>query len=273
MTGFLARLAERARNGERPAVVRPDLPPAYAPGLLARAPEADFEGIGIAETPPGADPARQDAPGGGARPTGPGRDPGFPRDAAEIPPPPPAAGPGRSPDRAEPAGSHGTGAPEPEAWPPSAARAGRGPGRPGAAAAPARHLQRPQRPPEPSDAADAVPGRPHDPAAARANPEDFAAVRPDQLAVARISPEPGASRRPTAMPGTGTGGPAPHAAGPPRPGPREPDVHISIGRIEVRLQEAAPAPGGTPGRAQRGPRADPAMPLEEYLRRRSGTSR
>lgn len=69
---------------------------------------------------------------------------------------------------------------------------------------------------------------------------------------------------------TGTGaGPVPQAARLPRPGPREPDVHISIGRIEVRLQEAAAAPASAPHK----PRVNPALPLEEYLRRRSGGSR
>jgi len=283
--GFLTRLAERARGGGSPALVRPDLPPAYAPGLLAQARPADFEGTGLGETWPGADPAGPDAPEGGARPAGPGWDLGPPRDAEEFPPPA-TAGPGRVPDRAEPAGARGTGSPEPEAWPRPAARAGRGPGGTPADAAPARYPQ----PSESFDAAGAAPGHPDDPAASRAGPDELAAVSPSQRFLARIRrddpvtawsrtdqpdaaparAEPRGSRRSTVVPATGTAGPTWQAARPAQPGPREPDVHISIGRIEVRLQEAAaPAPSKT----QRRPPADPAVPLEEYLRRRSGTSR
>jgi hypothetical protein len=262
--GFLTRLAERARGGGQSAAVRPDLPSAYVPGLLARAPAADFEGIGITELWPGADPAARDGPETGARSADPGRDPQLFRDAAEIPPPP-AAGPGRV---AEPAGSGGARRPEPEAWPPPAARAGRGPSRPWADGPPARHQQRRQQPSGAAHAVSVGPANPDDLAPARSGPDSFGAVRPDQPVAPVTDPEPTESRPQAVLRGTGTTGPVPHAAGPPRPGAREPDVHISIGRIEVRLEEATPAPG----RAQRRPRPETAIPLEQYLRHRSGTS-
>ena len=68
--GFLTRLAERALGGGQQAMVRPDLPPAYAPGLLAQAPAPEFEGIGAAGTTSGADSARRAGPETGTWPAG-----------------------------------------------------------------------------------------------------------------------------------------------------------------------------------------------------------
>jgi hypothetical protein len=52
--------------------------------------------------------------------------------------------------------------------------------------------------------------------------------------------------------------------------PSEPVVHITIGRLEVR---AAPPAQPEPARERTRPRSAPAVPLEEYLRQRSGRPR
>jgi hypothetical protein len=263
--GFLTRLAERGR-GERPATVLPDLPPAYASGLLARAP-ADFDEIGVASTRREADPADPDEQGNGGRPAGQGQERGLPPDAAWIAPPA-ATGSGRTAGDDEHARSGGGRATAQDTQEARPAPGGLAAGRPAADAALAGRQQE-QR--EPSRAFAAVGadwgGRLGRPAPVPAVPGDLAAARPGGLAGASTGPRPGDSPSQPPVPWIDAGE-APVTGGPQRRGPREPDVHISIGRIEVRLQEAAAAPISAPRR----PRADPAVPLEEYLRRRSGTA-
>ncbi|WP_406737399.1 hypothetical protein OG365_03645 [Streptomyces sp. NBC_00853] len=65
----------------------------------------------------------------------------------------------------------------------------------------------------------------------------------------------------------GTGGESPHRIA---PLPEETTVHITIGRLEIRSDTARPAPERAPARR---PAREPSVPLEEYLRRRSGGGR
>jgi hypothetical protein len=252
--GFLTRLAERALHGVQPPMVRPDLPPAFTPGLLTRASEPDLEETGIAGTSPAeADPIWPNGPESGGWSASIGSDLDLPpsRDVAKVPPSGPVI-PGRS---AEPEAHE----PEPEVWHPPAQHE---PSHQPTAVAPERYRQRPR---PAADASRTATGE------NRVAPDDAAAApgRPDIPAVARAAPEPEDIWRQAPMLSTGAVGPASQAPRLPPPASREPDVRISIGRIEVRLEEAPVAPP----RVQRPPRAEPALSLEEYLRRRSESSR
>ncbi|MFD9359330.1 hypothetical protein [Streptomyces sp. NPDC060031] len=56
------------------------------------------------------------------------------------------------------------------------------------------------------------------------------------------------------------------------PAPEETTVHITIGRLEIRSNPPRTAAAAEAATARRQPR-QPAVPLEEYLRRRSGGAR
>jgi hypothetical protein len=86
---------------------------------------------------------------------------------------------------------------------------------------------------------------------ARRAPDETPARRPPQPPAARPEPAPTRAERRQAT------APAPAAPG----HERAPDVHVSIGRIEVR----APA---EPPRAPRAAPAAPALSLRDYLRSR-----
>ncbi|MGW8765216.1 hypothetical protein ACWGN5_22210 [Streptomyces sp. NPDC055815] len=93
------------------------------------------------------------------------------------------------------------------------------------------------------------------------------------LAAQPRTPDAGSPRStlPSSPAGRGTGR---RTAGPAAPGaaspPEETTVHITIGRLEIRSGPARPAPAAAPARR---PAREPAVPLEEYLSRRSGGGR
>jgi len=275
--GFLTRLAERATRDGQPAI-RPDLPPVFLPGLLARAPAPDFEETGTAGTPSGGPfSAAPGAPGSGARPAdaGPGRAGPPSHDAGEDPRPrsvrPADSGDSGQGHTAPPEAGHPAAGPAsraPDYLPAVTASEGRHPPSTPAAAGPPGTAARPGR---------GAPGRlggarvrPHEPAVARAGPGELAVVQgTGDPAEPRVRPEPGGTRNGLAVPGSGAAGPESQVPRFPLRASREPDVRISIGRIEVRLQEASAAPA----RAPRPPRPEPVLPLEEYLQRRTESSR
>lgn len=94
----------------------------------------------------------------------------------------------------------------------------------------------------------------------RAAPGRYLMASPDDARPLPHSPgTPGAAPR--------TGGESPRRIA---PLPEETTVHITIGRLEIRSGTARPAPERAPARR---PDREPSVPLEEYLRRRSGGGR
>ncbi|GLX39006.1 hypothetical protein Sros01_50790 [Streptomyces roseochromogenus] len=239
-----------------PSAVRPrppsflDLPPVFDP------------------PPPGAE---SEEPAAGSRPPADARttegaradrtDPAVPAAPVRVPAPYAPAVPG-APVRGGPPGP-GRGLPSgPAQAAPRTAGTGPGPSPAAAGAAP-----RPDGPDLPAGSGAPPAARPGRTPAPAAQPR--AAARPGQV------PEPayGYGHRsgeayggPRAGRGREPDGPA---AG---PVPGETTVHITIGRLEVRPGPPRPASADPAPAVRRPPRA-PAVPLEDYLRRRSGGGR
>ncbi|MEV6954442.1 hypothetical protein [Streptomyces sp. NPDC051183] len=225
-----------------PSAVRPripsffDLPPMLDPPL----PALDAERDAAVRLPPAEHPAPQ--PRAGADRAGGGADRAPAPAAVPYVPAPAGEGPGR-----------GTGRPEhdspPDAHRPASRRAGAGPARgPGgeAAASPAPRA--------------AAPGRPAEARLPAPAPE-----RPLRAAVPPVDPPPRAPLEARAGLAQRSRGPA--AA----PAPQETTVHITIGRLEIR--SGPPRAAAAEPAATRRPPREPAVPLEDYLRRRSGGAR
>jgi hypothetical protein len=234
---LLTRHAERALGGAPSAIVRPDLPPRFASGLLAGAPAEDLTRAmeNAAETV-------EDVAGSPE---------GFAGNDAIEPRKPESA---TSPHAADPGAGRATVGPAREEIPYR-----RPPGEGVRAPTPARHTP---------GALEPSPGRTSR-WEARTPPDSATASGParDHLTGSDASPaetEPGRAERLGAFDDPGRS-PALPLSRLPHGGSGEPDIHVSIGRVEVRLHEAAAAPV----KAQRRPRPAPALSLEDYLRRRS----
>lgn len=272
MTGFLTHIA--ARLGEPEGQLRPRRPSLFEPAVpaapdfaLAGAPaeglpdgafdaavETDAPAVGMPA--PSALPARQRRTGPGsaaARPADPDHSADPSPDAVDVTPVARDAAPRRTAQRA------------------LADEAAAGPGMvpdmpvpkgPGCAIRPTRIAASP--PTVPADPAGPVEDRPsparRHPAQPLPRRDDAAAPvdrRPDVAAPMPAPPASGILQVPVA---------ARIAAGPPpaRAHRAEPEIHVTIGRVEVRAEAAPPADAARPARPS------PVMSLDDYLRTRRG---
>lgn len=276
MAGFLTRIA--VRLGEPEGQLRPRRPSLFEPpathlaldGVPADGPDSTFDtaveaDAPAAEAPPAvpAAPSRQRRTG--RRGAAPG--PVDPDHRADMPPEAvdsPETARGASPMRrlAPPA------IPAEPPADPAAMLAAPAPRRPGRAIRPAGAASLPQAVPDPATAAD-----PPAPAEARRAMARRRTARPlpgpdDTTAAADPLSDLSPPEPPLATPASGilqAPAVAHIAAVPPpvRTHRGEPEIHVSIGRIEVRAAVAAPAETARAGRPS------PVMSLDEYLRARA----